>query len=355
MLHAELRDKLTPDTPAPARIEDTLTSTVFGTLLLAAGGIGVLCDWLNAARRFRPEDGTEEAIPVVESADFVTYWFWQRGVGGEPDLLLRIGARFFIIEAKYFSGKSGGSDEDPADTGLPKDQLAKYWLACQPGVQRDSYPADLEDAIVDCTKHILYLVSSAHRFHRSVGEVSDSERVLLAKSGEAVPVFLLTWQDLHRVLVLRNRGTTAAPVRWMNELATLLSRRKLASFTGFARGQGRWRQGATEALSAWAANWFTSQSPRVLGALDKLNLQAVHQVALVRWLLAVKSSESGALHRALDSVDLRAVGRVASAPWRVRIRPSMWNDLSGLNLEAIRGVAFAPWREAPSPRAGDGT
>lgn len=163
MLHAELRDKLTPDTPAPARIEDTLTSTVFGTLLLAAGGIGVLCDWLNAARRFRPEDGTEEAIPVVESADFVTYWFWQRGVGGEPDLLLRIGARFFIIEAKYFSGKSGGSDEDPADTGLPKDQLAKYWLACQPGVQRDSYPADLEDAIVDCTKHILYLVSSAHR------------------------------------------------------------------------------------------------------------------------------------------------------------------------------------------------
>jgi hypothetical protein len=293
--------------------------------------VGVLCDWLDAARRFRVEDGSEEAISVVEPTGLVTYWFWQRGVGGEPDLLLRIGARFFIIEAKYFSGKSGGADEDPSDSGLPKDQLAKYWLACQPGVKREPYPPDLEEAIACCEKHLLYLVSSGHRFHRSLEEVRDSERVLLTKTGEAVPVFLLTWQDLHRVLVLRTRRTGAA-ARWMNELAHLLVGRKLASFIGFSRALGTWRRGATQALSAWAGDWSISESHTVHGVLDKLNMQAVHQVASARWCLAATSSQSGAFRGALDNVDLRAVGRVASAAWRGRTRPSIYSAFNGVNL-----------------------
>ena len=49
MLHALLRGKLDERVPEPQRIEDALTSTVFGTLLLA-GSADMLASWLCESR-----------------------------------------------------------------------------------------------------------------------------------------------------------------------------------------------------------------------------------------------------------------------------------------------------------------
>ena len=54
MLHAVLHHKLDETTPEPQRLEDALTSTVFGTLVMT-DATGVLAAWLSRAKRV---DGT---------------------------------------------------------------------------------------------------------------------------------------------------------------------------------------------------------------------------------------------------------------------------------------------------------
>ena len=54
MLHAELHGKLDADARDLDRREDILTSTVFGTLLIADDGMSVLGRWLSGARCLGP-------------------------------------------------------------------------------------------------------------------------------------------------------------------------------------------------------------------------------------------------------------------------------------------------------------
>ena len=54
MLHAVLHHKLDETTPEPQRLEDALTSTVFGTLVMT-DACDVLAAWLSRAKRV---DGT---------------------------------------------------------------------------------------------------------------------------------------------------------------------------------------------------------------------------------------------------------------------------------------------------------
>ncbi|MBI4266384.1 MAG: hypothetical protein HY657_18580 [Acidobacteria bacterium] len=103
MLFAELHGKLDPNAPDLERREDVLTSTTFGTLIVA-NATDVLVEWLNCARRFGARGRLDrEPLGVVDERP-VKYWFWPSLAGGtQPDVVLRIGHRLLVIEAKYGS------------------------------------------------------------------------------------------------------------------------------------------------------------------------------------------------------------------------------------------------------------
>src|SRR5260370_24402498 len=107
MLYAELRGKLDPSALDLERREDILTSTVFGTLLIAAEP-GLLVRWVNSARCLEPtgrltRDGSSLGL---KADDPVTCWFWPSLKEAQPDVLLRIGSPLLVLETKYRSGKS---------------------------------------------------------------------------------------------------------------------------------------------------------------------------------------------------------------------------------------------------------
>lgn len=79
MLHALLHGKLDPTVAEPERLEDALTSTVFGTLAIVEAW-DLIEDWLRVP---------SSAAPVREEHEC---WFWPRLAGGvEPHVILRIG------------------------------------------------------------------------------------------------------------------------------------------------------------------------------------------------------------------------------------------------------------------------
>src|SRR4051812_40637499 len=115
MLFAELHGKVDPNASDLERREDVLTSTVFGTLLVA-GAVDLLVSWINCARRLAA-DGRLGADPLdVNVAHPVKYWFWPSLAGGtQPDVLLQIGRRLLVVEAKYGSGSSKSAGAQAGD------------------------------------------------------------------------------------------------------------------------------------------------------------------------------------------------------------------------------------------------
>lgn len=137
MLQAELRDKISDRRLANERLEDVLTSNVFGTLLYA-GRFDLMRDWLGTARTL--DDGVlATRLPAGEVTGELHFWPWAPGEarhGREPDALLVLrgdgGTATLLIEAKYFAGIGWSVDEtDLATAGEPVviDQLqAEYAL-----------------------------------------------------------------------------------------------------------------------------------------------------------------------------------------------------------------------------------
>ena len=125
MLHAVIHHKLDDSIPEPQRLEDALTSTVFGTLAIT-DACEVLTAWLSRAKRV---DGTREQVQA-QRIDGI--WFWPRLALAEPDLLLQLGDMLFIIEAKYRSGRHDLANVD-GDTNDGQsqitDQLHRQWLS----------------------------------------------------------------------------------------------------------------------------------------------------------------------------------------------------------------------------------
>jgi len=121
MTIAELHGKLNPERPQgiSERMEDLLTSDVFGTMRYAGWDNGFI-DWIKKA----------EAAPVSPAAPSISSLFGNSGVsqvyykfwpllsnGREPDLALLVmfeGQDFLLIvvEAKYFSGTSDWDNEE---------------------------------------------------------------------------------------------------------------------------------------------------------------------------------------------------------------------------------------------------
>ena len=220
MFHAELYGKVTAESEKVERSEDVLTSAVFGTLLVA-GAWDVLATWLRGAK---PVGSAGELVVGAEGPH--AYWFWPWLHGAEPDVVMRLGDTLVVVEAKFYSGKSG--DGGPAVEGeRSADQLVREWDACSPMADASRYPVLLRAAMHECSaRRLVYLV----RRNRAPHEMAQVEAS--AKKATGASMYLLTWEHLHEVLV-----EPSAP-QWMGELRQYLEDKKLAAFRGFTKTVG---------------------------------------------------------------------------------------------------------------------
>jgi len=138
MTIAELHGKLKLGNPGGVhdRMEDLLTSDVFGTMQYVGWEHGFI-DWLRSAEKpFRPFSTAEKAniIPRADMVRDIRYEFWPRRFeqNVEPDLLLEIQLEgraivLVMIECKYFSGPSDLEEESNVDEAdaRPSRQLGR--------------------------------------------------------------------------------------------------------------------------------------------------------------------------------------------------------------------------------------
>lgn len=282
MLHAELHGKLSSDVGDGAeRLEDVLTSTVFGTLF-AASAWHVVTDWLSRARR-----GADMIPPVESGNDATDYWFWPWLGTAEPDLVVRLGSTLVVIEAKYFSGKSGSST--PAEDADSTDQLVREWRAVGIAADSSGYDPRLRELVTEpATRRILIYLVRRSRYARELAELEQS----LAQSPGA-SMYLLTWEDLDEVLAPHTH------VRWANELSRYLERRRLSAFRGFRRA---FASVPSKLLRAWKSQ-RTRTSPSFICVIPRQPAIALlaHRSSCFApargWSHAVRPATTSLLHQ----------------------------------------------------------
>ncbi len=211
MLHALLHAKLEPHLPEPQRLEDALTSSVFGTLLLVEAW-DLLGDWLLGTASWN------------SLGDRCEGWFWPRlAYGVEPDVVLRLGDVLVVVEAKYRSSRHDlASDEEEPER--PVDQLVRQHLAVSPPYDnRPQYPASLELAVRNCELAQVFVVDG-RRMRTAQGELEESRALLPANSR----LSLVTWQQLYALLASDSTGGK----RWRQDVRAYLALCGLASFGG---------------------------------------------------------------------------------------------------------------------------
>ena len=127
MTIAEIRGKISRSgSNLSDRMEDLLTSDVFGPLRYLPFAEGLLCV-LGKAKLYTDPDTTLDAkigADFSDCTDEPEVCFWLRMENSEPDVLIKWGSHLVMIEAKYLSGKSGDSDSGDAESATP-DQLAR--------------------------------------------------------------------------------------------------------------------------------------------------------------------------------------------------------------------------------------
>ena len=222
MLHALLHHKLDETTPEPQRLEDALTSTIIGTLVLLDAG-DVLADWLARARRI---DGGRSP---VDAQRIKGVWFWPQLALAEPDVVLRLGDQLFIIEAKYRADRHDAPRNVGDDGGNIADQLHRQWASLDDDqVESSRCPQDLRAAIRECRPVLIFLIDR-RRSRRAQQQFRES-------GGRLPPhadLRLLTWQSLDEVLSSRERP--GAHAYWWLAMREYLERTGLYAFTGLAQ------------------------------------------------------------------------------------------------------------------------
>jgi hypothetical protein len=219
MLHAILRGKLDLLTPDAQRLEDAVTSTVFGTLALVDRW-DLLSRWLSGS------DGNPNG-PVNHGM-----WFWPTlrtpQCTSIPDVCVRIGNALFVVEAKYASGRH----DLVADAETPEqvlDQLVRQHICTTvPAHSRIGYHEDIYRALDECQATQVFLVD-ARKIRRA--------RIELKQSVEREPrmrISLVTWQQLDRQLYEHRTSH-----RWALDLRQFLELEGLSAFVGFGRVVGK--------------------------------------------------------------------------------------------------------------------
>jgi hypothetical protein len=227
VIFAELRGKLGADASrAHARLEDLLTSTVFGLLRYFPPQEGLLA----LLRRARPVRSDQGGFRVQAEDDWLhlrgiarcTVEFWPSlGRHGEPDLLLHLVDEkdrqlgLVLIETKLYSpkGMRDEVDEDLDDERPDPDQLVRYWHGLK---QLSAKRADIPVSLV-------YLTS------RTTPPTAELEASLTRAPD--MRLGWLSWHDAWRVAaaLAESSGHLAAV-----DLAALLAHKGLSAFDGFS-------------------------------------------------------------------------------------------------------------------------
>ena len=244
MLHALTHRKLAASIDEPQRLEDALTSTVVGTLVMVDAW-EQLAEWLQV-----PPSSTEPS-----SNDC---WFWPRLAGAvEPDVILRIGGTLVVVEAKYRSGRNDLA-ADP-DEDRPVDQILRQYRAVSPPYdRRAAYPEPLERAVRECQVVQAFVVDS-RRLRRATREHAESVRLLPSHA----TLHLITWQALYERLTV----ASLARRRWAQELRAYLELVGLAAFQGIRRSG--LASGESRPLNMWTLGGFLQRGlsiPAAIGA-----------------------------------------------------------------------------------------
>lgn len=288
MLHAVLHHKLDETTPEPQRLEDALTSTVFGTLVMT-DACGVLTAWLSRAKRV---DGTREQVQA-QSIDGI--WFWPRLALAEPDLVLQLGDQLFIIEAKYHAGRHdlAGIDGDATDGEPPvTDQLHRQWLSISNReTDHAGYPDDLRRAIATCRKTLIYVVDG-RRSRRAWRQFRESIDHLPYDAD----CRLLTWQSLHEVIA----STELPPKspRWHALLCDYLQHLGLEGFIGM-RSHSHGRSSDFTAATRWLSRLPTYAE---LDLRSAVGTQRGALAAARKWMINTGGADRFSFAGAVDPV-----------------------------------------------------
>ena len=286
MLHALLHRKLDELTLEPQRLEDALTSTVFGTLVLT-GAWNLLARWLGA--------------PTVSATAPVECWFWPRLAFAEPDVVLRLGVTLVVVEAKFRSGRHDLSADDVPEEEL-RDQFRRQHDCFTTGYDRRiRYAEALERAIGEClgtpdgirVPNQLFVVD-ARRERRARREWEKSRSLL----PPGASLRLVTWQALFRLLGERDTRSN----RWATDLRAYLSRLGLDTFESI--GSTVAHAGIIQPMIAWRKRH--DESGRLVAAMS-VNQPMIR--LLRRWRL---TPHTGLRLLRTASIDARFVNGAAT-------------------------------------------
>jgi hypothetical protein len=268
MLHALLLGKLDESNPEPQRLEDTLTSTVFGAIFWAE-------DWKLLERWLGIPPISSQRIPIIE------YWFWPRLDLGEPDVIFRLGNVLVVVEAKYRSGRHDLALKTEEDESVRDQLVRQYWSIAGPVSKRAQYAEAIECAIRECQLIQLFVVD-ARRQRLARREIEESKQGL---PGNAT-LNLVTWQSLSRVLNVN--GATSQG--WRSDLAEYLRLCGLDIFSGFSR----WH--APEGELFQIRDWSMRTAYPRLRFQSAFKPESVQPAMLLRWNLPGSAAGFGLRH-----------------------------------------------------------
>ena len=288
MLHAVLHGKLDESLPEPDRLEDALTSTVFGALVWT-GSWNLLARWLQ---------GGASGGDADPAAGRWECWFWPRMAFAEPDVVLQLDGTLVVVEAKCRSDRHDVAVDVTADPGRGDQLVRQYRSVTTSSGNRMPYAEPLEQAIRHCELVQVFLVD-ARRQRRARREWAESRGHL----PPAATLRFVTWQDLFRLLREPSRSW-----RWAADLRDYLERLDLDTFEGISRSS----VSADDMRSV--GRWRTYQRrPRLRQTMSPVPDGA--PAALVRWRVPVRHTPSFGLRAAV----LYVVGGSASrciVAWR---------------------------------------
>jgi hypothetical protein len=289
MLHALLHGKLEQTVSEPQRLEDALTSSVFGTLVWLDAW-DILERWLGVPRGTCPHNGEP---PPREC------WFWPRMAFAQPDVLLRLGNTLVVIEAKYGSGRhdliaATDDDEDRCD------QLVRqYRCIMEPLSRRGRYAEPIERAVREC-RLVQVFVVDARRQRRARRELEQSKKRLPTEAS----LELVTWQSLFRML----NAEDVESHRWSADLSAYLQLSGLDTFDGISRNLATTEDFQT--IQGWRSGFDTARPHFLVASTVELSQAA----ALLGWRTP-KDPEETTSFCSIDPRILEGSGQGAILTW----------------------------------------
>lgn len=229
MTIAELKGKLSPHTSKGLhdRMEDLLTSDVFGTMQYAGWEYGFI-KWLRSAQNpYDLNDTGNSIFPESEQITNVLFDYWPTlSHKRQPDLMMCIEEKgkctvLIMVEAKYLSG--------PSDSTVPEEWEPGNDSGNQLAEQINDFPDIFRDLSIADTVTRVHLYVTAHFLCPTV-TYWNSEEYLRRKD---VKRLWLNWQSLHEHLQGSIELSIGGTREMLADLLLLLERKNLNPYKGY--------------------------------------------------------------------------------------------------------------------------